>query len=78
VNVAELVLGIDEVIATEQVAVMLENQRAAAAFAKDAEAWLEAHPSSKRFVEGSHEHSANVTSDPCVEDLDQKLAELFR
>ena len=74
-DVAEQVLGFDEVVAGVEVAVVLERDGVAARLAEDADAGGEAAPRCDRGVERLHEDGADVARDPFVEDGDKELTE---
>lgn len=67
-NVAELVVGLDKVIATVQVAIVFDRQRSATLLAKDTQARFEIKPGSQRLVENLHEDFAYISSNPFIED----------
>ncbi len=75
-NIAEKVLGLDEVIAGVQIAVVFERQRIATRLSEDAERAADADPRPKRGVEHLDEDLGDVLPDPLVEDGDQEAAPL--
>ena len=77
-QIAQSVLGKDEVVARVDVAVVLDHQRIAARFAERAERRADAHPLGQRHVEELHEIVAHVAQHPVVEHLAHELAETAR
>jgi hypothetical protein len=76
-DVAELVPGLDEVVAGVEVAGVLECEREAAGLGVDAEAGVLTCPVGERHVEHLHVDLTHVAADPLLEDVDQEAAVLF-
>ena len=77
-DVAEAVLGIHEVVAHVDVAVVLDHEAVAARGAEGAERGLHATPLGEGDVEELYEAFAYVVDDPLVEHVAHELAEGFR
>ena len=71
-DVAEEIAGLDEVVARVEVAVVLERDRVAARLGEDAHGRRQVAPGGERGVEHLHEHRADVTAHPLVEDVDEE------
>ena len=71
-DVAQLVFGIDEVVARIDVAVVLDDQRVAARLAHRADARGHAAPLGQRRVEHLHERTSHVAHHPHVEHVAQE------
>ena len=77
-DVAQAVFRIDIMVATIEIAIVLDGQRRAALFREDAEARSEAHPVPQGHVEQLDEDAADVLANPFVENGAEESAVLFR
>ena len=77
-NVAELVLGIDIMIAGIHVAVVLEHQRLSAGFSKDAETRRHAQPEFERHIEELNKTFPDIVSHPLVKNCAEETSENIR
>ena len=75
-DIAKLVLGIDVVVATVQIAVMFDCQGATTVRRIDAQASASPHPRGQCLVEIANEHSPYVTAHPLFEHVDQEPPKL--
>ena len=71
-------IGLDEVIAAVQVAVVLERELQAARLGVDAHPGRLADPVGQRGVERLHEHAADVAPHPLLEHVDHEPPILLR
>ena len=74
VDVAEQVIGLDEVVAGVHVSVVLHRERQSARLAVHAHSRGLAHEVRERRVEHLHVHVADVVPHPVLEDVDQEPA----
>lgn len=77
-DVAQQVLGLDEVVAGVDVAAVLHRQRVTAGLGVDALTTTRAHPRREGRVEGPDEHLTNVVANPFVKDLGEEPAPTLR
>lgn len=76
-DVTQKVRGIDEVIATVDIAVVIGDQHVPTLLAKNAQRVLGAHQRPESLIDDLHDHLAHVLPDPLVEDAAEKPAPFF-
>ncbi len=77
-DVAEVIAGVDVVVAGIEIAVVFDGECGAAFFGEDAEGGTEAEPVSEGDVEELDEGFADVVADPVVEDDGEESAVVLR
>lgn len=75
-DVAEVVFGIDVVVAGIEVAVVFEGESVAASFAEDTEGGVHAGPCFEGGIEHLDEDFSDVFPDPFVEDVGEEFSVL--
>ena len=77
IDIAEPILGKDEVVAGIDVAVLLHHASVSTVFGIHATAWRKAHPVGQRAIEELNEDAPDVVPHPFVEDGTEKAAPLL-
>ena len=77
-DIPQPVPGLDEVIAGVEIAVVLQGQRVAAGFGKDAQRGGQSQPGGKGRLEQLNKDIADVVRDPLVKDADEKPSPILR